>query len=259
MTIHNMAPIDSKRMSIVAHFEELRTRLLRALVFVGIGMGIGIVFSKPLYRCLSFPMRQVLPSGDSFIVTSPIEAFMTYIKTGFVAGLFVAVPFIFYELWCFIAPGLHAVERKRSIVFVLLTSLCFMGGAVFGYFVVFPSSFSFFSGLLEGTAIRFLPRMSEYLSFAVHLLLAFGIVFELPVLLVVLGRLGIVSAEQLGRIRPYTIVGIFIVAGLLTGPDVVSQLLMAAPLLVLYELSVLLVRILGKQGDRAAQQAAPPV
>ncbi|MDX1402467.1 MAG: twin-arginine translocase subunit TatC, partial [Kiloniellales bacterium] len=222
-----MEPTESPRMSLVEHLEELRSRLLRVGIAVGLGMVAGLVFSKPLYRILARPMHEAIGATGFFIATDPIEAFMTYMKTGFVGGLFMAIPFIFYELWCFVAPGLFAYEKRRSIFFVTVTTLFFVGGSLFGYFVVFPTSFQFFSNLLSGTDIRLLPKMSEYFSFAVRLLLAFGIVFELPVLLLLLARVGVVTASMLSKARPYCIVGIFILAGVMTGPDVASQLLMA--------------------------------
>lgn len=242
-----MEPTDAPRMSLVDHLEELRTRLLRVGIAVGIGMVLGIVFSKPLYRLLAEPMHEAIGVTGFFIATDPIEAFMTYMKTGFVSGLFIAVPFIFYELWCFTAPGLFAYEKRRSLLFVAITTFFFVGGALFGYFVVFPTSFQFFSSLLTDTDIRLLPKMSEYFSFAIRLLFAFGIVFELPVLLLLLARIGVVTAAMLSKARPYCIVGIFIIGGVMTGPDVASQLLMAIPLWVLFEGSIVLARVFGKK------------
>jgi len=237
-------------MSLIGHLEELRTRLMRVGIAVLVGMAVGLVFSKPLYRILAEPMKQALGQTSFFIATDPIEAFMTYMKTGLVAGLFIAIPVIFYQLWQFIAPGLFKNERRRSLLFVTMTSLCFVGGALFGYFIVFPTSFLFFTGLLSGTDIQLLPKMNEYFSFAVRLLFAFGIVFELPVLLLLLGRIGLLTSQTLAKARPYFIVGIFVVGGLMTGPDVASQLMMAVPLWVLYELSIVLVRVFGKRPTR---------
>ena len=236
-------------MSLVDHLEELRTRLLRVGIALAIGMVLGIVFAKPIYRLLALPMHEALGGAGFFIATDPIEAFMTYMKTGFVAGLFLAVPFIFYELWSFVAPALFAYEKRRSLFFVSITTFFFVGGALFGYFVVFPSSFQFFSNLLNDTGIRLLPKMSEYFSFAVRLLLAFGIVFELPVLLLLLARIGVVNAAMLSKARPYCIVGVFVIGGVMTGPDVPSQLMMAIPLWILFEGSIVLARVFGKQKE----------
>ncbi len=234
-------------MVLIDHLDELRRCLVRIAITLGIGAVAGLIFAKPIYRILAVPMQQSLPEGAFFIATEPIEAFMAYIKVGLLTGLFFSIPFIFYYLWSFIAPALYRREKVGGVFFVGFTSFFFIGGALFGYFVVFPTSFRFFITLLSGTDIQFLPQMKTYLSFAVRLLLAFGIVFELPVLLLLLGRLGLVTADKLKKARSYSIVAIFIVAGFMTGPDVASQLLMAAPLLVLFELSVLLVRFFGKK------------
>lgn len=241
-----MAPSESKSMPIMGHLEELRTRLLRIIGAVAVGVVIGLIFSKEIYHYLTIPMQKVMSGESHFIATNPIEGFITYMRTGFVAGLFIAIPVIFFELWQFVAPGLYASEKKRSLIFVVMTSFFFIGGSLFGYFVVFPTSFEFFTALLTGSEIVFFPKMNEYFSFSIRLLLAFGIVFELPVLILLLARLGVVTAKMLKKIRPYTIVGVFIVAGLMTGPDVVSQLLMALPLLLLYEVGVVLAKVFGK-------------
>ncbi len=249
-----MAPTDTTAQTLTGHLDELRIRVMRALAAVGMGTVVGMIFSKPIYHWLARPMLQVLDGNSFFIATDPIEAFMTYVRTGFVAGLFLAIPVLIYEVWGFVAPALYSAEKKRTLLFVILTSCFFMGGALFGYFVVFPTSFSFFNNMLGGSGIKLLPRMSEYFSFAARLLFAFGLVFELPVLMLILARMGLVTASQLRRIRPYTLVGIFIISGLMTGPDLASQFLMAVPLLVLFEVGVVLAHLLGKKSEFTATQ-----
>ncbi len=239
---------EANKMPLMQHLEELRTRILRIMAAMAAGCVIGLIFSKKIYHWLAAPMQQILGEQAHFIATSPLEAFMTYMRTGFVAGLFLAVPVIFFQFWQFIAPGLHKGEQKGTMLFVTMTTFFFIGGALFGYFIVFPTSFHFFAALLSDTGIQLLPKMNEYFGFAVRLLLAFGLVFELPVLILMLARLGIVSSAMLKKARPYTIVAVFIVAGLMTGPDIASQFLMAIPLLILFEVGIILARLFGKKG-----------
>ncbi len=240
-----MEQTEDPKLSLGGHLEELRSRVLWVVGSMAVGTVIGLVFSKQIYQILAAPMRPVLGDHAFFIATNPLEAFITFMRTGFVAGLFLAVPMIFYQIWQFVAPGLYDGEKKGSLLFVSMTSFFFIGGSLFGYFIVFPTSFQFFAALLTGTDIQLLPKMNEYFSFAVRLLLAFGIVFELPVLMLLLARFGVVTPKALRKARPYTMVGIFVVSGLMTGPDVASQFLMAIPLLVLYELGVLLATFFG--------------
>lgn len=234
-----MSESSSHSMPLAGHLEALRSALLRVLIVAAGGVVLGVIFAKPIFSWLAAPMEERLPEGAFFITTQPVEAFMAYLKVGLIGGLFLSLPVMFYQLWRFIAPGLLVKERWYGFIFVMLTSLCFIGGAVFGYAVVFPTSFDFFVGLLADTEIQFMPRMEDYLSFAVRLLFAFGIVFELPVIVYLLARWQIVSRRQLIRFRPYVVILSFIVGGLMTGPDVASQFLMAVPLIVLYELSLL--------------------
>jgi sec-independent protein translocase protein TatC len=251
MGVINHAPtkaemMNEQRLSIIEHLEELRSRLIRVCIGISLGTVIGLIFSKPLYQIISGPMRASLPEGSFFIATEPIEALMAYLKVGLVAGVFLAMPYAFYQLWLFIAPGLKRGEKSGALLVTIVTSAFFIGGALFGYFVVFPMSFKFFSTILVGTDIHFLPSMRVYLSFAIRLLLAFGIIFELPVLILALARAGIVTHRQLAKARPYCVLGIFVLAALLTPPDVISQILMAGPLLLLFEASLILARFFGR-------------
>lgn len=203
-------------------------------------------------------MQRFLPEGSHFIVTSPFETYFAYFKIALVFGLLLSSPLIFYFFWNFIRPGLKPQEKRGVIPIALTCALLFTGGALFGYFVVFPTGFQFAVSILSGTGILLLPRMSDYLDLSLRLLLAFGLIFELPLLLALLGRFGVVSAVKLRQIRKYVIVVIFLVAGILTpGPDVLSQIFMALPLMLLFEIGILLVWLIEKRRT-APQHNFPP-
>jgi sec-independent protein translocase protein TatC len=234
---------DEKKMPFLAHLEELRRVLLKSFFAFLAASGACLFFSPQLFRWLKRPLQDVLPEGWHFIATTPFETYTAYLMIAAVFGLLFASPLCFYFIWAFIAPGLNRGEKKGALPLALLCGLLFIGGALFGYFVVFPAGFRFAVGILRGTDIFFLPKISDYLSFSLRLLLAFGLIFELPLFLFLLGRLRLVQAEQLRRSRKYVVVAAFLIAGILTpGPDVLSQILMAVPLLALFEGGILLVR-----------------
>jgi sec-independent protein translocase protein TatC len=211
-------------------------------------MLICLYFSKEIFHFLQKPLLDVMPSGSVFIAVSPLEAFITYLKVSLLAGIFLSSPFVLYQVWRFVAPALYVKEKKMAVSFVFFTTLFFVGGALFGYFLIFPVGFKFFVAALNGTGIQFLPQMEDYLTFISKMLLTFGAVFEMPVILVLLARLGIIQLKMLTKARRYALVLIFLVAGILTpGPDVLSQFLLAIPLMGLYELSVLGVWLLQKK------------
>jgi sec-independent protein translocase protein TatC len=228
------------------HLDELRKRLIVCFVAIGVGFLISYGFKEKLFEVLTRPLVSVMKSGDTLIFTGLPEAFFTYLKVSFLSGVGLATPVILYEFWMFVAPGLYAKERKVLIPVVLLSTLFFVGGALFGYFVVFPFGFKFFMSFATET-IRPLPSMREYLSFASKLLLAFGLVFELPLVITFLARLGIVSVDFLKKNRKYAILVFFTVAAILTPPDVVTQILMAIPLIALYEISIIGAKIFSKK------------
>jgi sec-independent protein translocase protein TatC len=249
--------IDASRMPFTAHLQELRRRLVYSIIAVILGFAVCYYFSKPIFRIMMLPLLRVLPEGQQqLIYTGLPEAFFTYLKVGFWGGVILALPVIFYQLWQFIAPGLYRKERSYVIPFVIFSTLLFIVGGFFGYFVVFPFGFSFFVGFTD-EYLRALPAVKEYFSLAIKLLFGFGIIFELPVIMVFLGKMGIVNAPLLARTRKYAIVLVFLVSAVLTPPDVISQVLMAVPLIVLYEISIILVRIIGrKKAEKAAAQQA---
>ena len=230
-TVENETPL-------LNHLRELRTRLIQILIAVAIAFVICMVFSQERYLILAYPLKKVLPSSSTFIATHPIEAWLTYLKTAFFASLFLVAPVLFYHIWKFVAPGLYPKEKKYTLGFVVLSSLLFVGGAVFGYFVVFPFGFEYFVSFTAGTDIQFLPRMQDYLGFAFRLLVAFGIIFELPMVVFFLGVLGIVSVRSLWNFQKYVIVLAFVVSAVLTPPDVLTQIFLGIPIMMLYEIGL---------------------
>ena len=236
-----------KELSLTEHLAELRTRLIRSIAAVAVGFCISYAFIEPIFAMLSRPLEKVLPPGTSLIFTSYPEAFFTYLKLALVCGIFIASPFILYEIWAFVAPGLYEHEKKWALPFVVFSSIFFVGGALFGYIVVFPAAFNFLAGY-AGRDLKLLPSVSEYFSLTIKLLLGFGAAFELPIFMVFMALIGLIDARMLRKNRKYALLIIFILAAVLTPtPDVVNQCLLAAPLLVLYEISIFLVALIGKR------------
>ncbi len=249
---------EEEKLPFTAHLEELRERLIVCFIAAFIGFCIAYGFKEQLFRILMNPLIAAMGKGEKLIFTGLAEAFFTYLKVALLGGLMLASPVILYEFWMFVAPGLYAGERRLMLPIVLLSSFFFIGGALFGYFIVFPFGFKFFLAFADEN-IQAMPSMKEYLSFSSTMLLAFGVVFELPLVITFLARLGVVSIDFLKKNRKYAVLLIFIVAAILTPPDVVSQIMMAIPLTVLYEVSIVGAKIFGKkkceQEDKAADQA----
>jgi sec-independent protein translocase protein TatC len=247
---------DDDKLPFTAHLEELRKRLIVCFYAVGVGFVICYFFSNRLFHILMHPLLMAMPPDEKLIYTGLPEAFFTYMKVAFLAGVLLAVPVIMYQLWMFIAPGLYDKEKRLALPIVFLSSLFFVGGALFGYFVVFPFGFKFFMGFASD-AIRPLPSMKEYLSFSTKLLFAFGLVFELPLFISFLAKLGIVDVHFLRTKRKYAILLFFIVAAILTPPDVITQIMMAVPLILLYEVSILGAKMFGKKATEADMKETP--
>jgi sec-independent protein translocase protein TatC len=245
---------EDEKLPFTAHLEELRSRLIKSFIAIGAGFGLCYGFKETLFEILLYPLLRVMPQGGSLIFTGLPEAFFTYLKVSFLAGIILASPVLLYQFWMFVAPGLYQKERRVLGPIIAITSFFFIGGALFGYFVVFPSGFKF---LLSFGAdyIRTLPSMSEYLNFSTKLLFIFGLVFELPVVLTSLARIGIVSVTYLKRNRKYAVILAFVVGAFLT-PDVVSMILMAIPLMVLYEIGIFGAKIVSRR--RAAASDSRP-
>ena len=238
-------PEDDK-LPFTTHLAELRKRLIICFVAVGIGFCGCYAFSKRLFEILMHPLLMAMPPEEKLVYTGLPEAFFTYLKVAFLAGILLAVPVIMYQFWMFIAPGLYDKEKRLVVPIVFLSSLFFVGGALFGYFIVFPFGFKFFMGFASD-AIRPLPSMKEYLSFSTRLLFAFGIVFELPLFVTFLAKLGIVDVPFLKKNRKYAILLFFTFSAILTPPDVITQLMMSGPLIALYEVGIIGARMFGKK------------
>ena len=237
---------EEDKLPFTEHLEELRSRLIVCFIAVGIGFVLSYGFKEMLFDILVFPLQSVMEAGDKMVFTGLPEAFFTYLKTAFLAGIILAAPVIIYEFWMFIAPGLYRKERRILIPIVFLSSFFFIGGALFGYFIVFPWGFKFFLGFATET-IRPLPSMREYLAFSSKLLIAFGLAFELPIVLTFMARIGLVTVPFLKKNRKYALLLFFVGAAILTPPDVVTQVMMAVPLMALYELSIVGARFFGKK------------
>ncbi|WP_462323866.1 twin-arginine translocase subunit TatC [Desulfoplanes sp.] len=240
-------------MTFTGHLGEFRKRLVHCAIASVVGFLGCYAFAERLFNLLMAPLVKVLPPESTLIFTSLPEAFFTYLKVAFVAGLFVVSPYIFYQIWQFVAPGLYASERKFFVPMAFCSALFFVSGALFGYFVVFPFGFEFFMGFTTDF-IRPMPTIREYLGFSLKLLIAFGVIFELPLFIFFLARLGMVTADGLRKKRKYAILCSFLVSAVLTPPDVVSQTFMAGPLIILYELSIWVAFFFGKKKTPPAEE-----
>jgi sec-independent protein translocase protein TatC len=233
-------------MTIFEHLSELRRRLIVSFGFVATFSIGAFLFSKPLFSLLTEPYFSDLETAY-LIGTGPAEAFLLRIKVALLAGFFLAIPVIFYQVWLFISPGLYSHEKQLFLPFVISTSLLFLSGVAFCFYAVLPFAFEFFFAQYETIGVQPTIRISEHLSLVMKALIGFGVAFEMPVLAFFLGRLGIINHLMLLRSFRYAVVVIFIVSAFLTPPDVLSQLLLAGPLIVLYLLSIVLVKYTGKE------------
>ncbi len=223
----------------VSHLVELRDRLIRALIAVGIVFGLLMFWPGPgpLYDLLAAPLVANLPAGATLIATNVISPFMVPLKITMLAAFLVALPVVLYQVWAFVAPGLYNHEKKMVLPLVVSSTLLFFLGVAFCYFFVFGQVFKFIQGFAP-KSITAAPDIEAYLSFVMTMFIAFGASFEVPVAVVLLARLGVVTIDQLKKWRGYFIVGAFIVSAIITPPDVVSQLALAIPMCLLYELGI---------------------
>ncbi len=247
-------PQKEDKMPLTSHLEELRKRLVRILIAVGIAFLGCFAFKEEIFRIVAQPLISVLPPGSHMVYTGLPEAFFTYIKVSLYAGIFVASPVVLYQVWKFISPGLFPKEKKFVAPFVITSTMLFIGGVCFGYFLVLPSAYKFF---LEFTTDFLKPMLSmrEYLTLTLKLLLAFGIIFEIPVFLFFMTKIGLVTPRKLARMRRYAIVACFIVAAIITPtPDAFTQLMMAIPMIILYEVGIIVSRLASRRKDDADRE-----
>ncbi len=246
---------EDEKLPFTEHLEELRSRLVRCFIAITIGFVIAYLFKKKLFGILIRPLMQVMEQGDTLIFTGVPEAFITYLKVSLLVGILIAIPVIMYEFWMFVAPGLYRNERRMMLPIILISSVFFVGGALFGYFIVFPYGFKFLLGFGTET-LRPLPSMKEYLGFSAKLLLAFGFVFELPLVITFMARLGLVGVDFLKRNRKYALLLFFVGSAILTPPDVVTQVMMSIPLMILYEISIIGARLFGRKPPESEDAGA---
>jgi sec-independent protein translocase protein TatC len=269
-TPEDEAALEATKAPLMEHLVELRSRLIWSVVAFAIAFGVAFYFAKDIYGFLTLPLAAALKargiSDPHLIYTALGEAFFAQVKLGMFGGLCLAFPLIAAQLWMFVAPGLYKHERNALLPFLLLAPLLFMVGTAFAYYVLLPTAIYFFlgyqtPGAVQGAlAIQFQGKVNEYLDFVIKLVLAFGLTFQMPILLGLLGKVGIVTAKQLRDMRRFAIVGMFAIAAVVTPPDPISMLSLAFPLVALYEGSILGVAYYDRrrarlEAERAKQEA----
>jgi sec-independent protein translocase protein TatC len=244
---------DGSRMSFLEHLDELRRRLFVSVAALAVGFGISLFFIDRIFAFIMRPLQQVLPPGGKLIYTEPTEAFILYMKIAALTGLILAAPVVLWQLWKFIAPGLYTNEKRYAIPFVFFATFFFVSGALFSHYVVFPWAWAFFASFGATTDyLQFAPKIAPVFSLYAKMLLSFGLIFQMPTIVFFLARMGMVTPRFLIRNTKYAILIIFIAAAVLTpGPDVVSQTLMAAPMLVLYAISIVIAWVFARKPTKS--------
>lgn len=229
----------------ISHLVELRDRLLRAILAVIVVFLCLFPWARDLYAILAKPLIAALPAGGQMIATDVVGVFLVPVKVAFLVAFVIALPYVLYQVWAFVAPGLYMHEKRLVAPLVVASTALFVIGMSFAYFLVFPVVFKFMASIApEGVA--WMTDIDKYLSFALTTFVAFGVTFEVPVAVIVLVRVGVVSIEKLKEIRPYVIVGAFVIGAVFTPPDVISQVMLAVPLWLLYEIGIIVARLVGR-------------
>ena len=237
----------------VSHLLELRNRLVYSFTAIGVVFLALVPFANDVYAIIADPLMRVLPAGMSMIATEVASPFLTPLKFTLAAAVTLTVPFLLYQIWAFVAPGLYRHEKRLAMPLLVSSVLLFYAGMAFAYFVVFPTVFGFFVGILP-PGVQMMTDIKAYLDFVFSMFFAFGFAFEVPVAVVILSSTGMVNPETLAEKRPYVIVGVFVIAAVLTPPDVASQFLLAVPMLILFEVGLFVARLLHRRrmaGDEA--------
>jgi len=241
------------KMSFLEHLDELRKRIIRALYALVLGVAVAAFFINDIVDFVMRPLSATLPPGGKFIYTYPTEAFMLDIRIALLAGLFIGSPFIFRQVWMFVAPALYARERKYAIPFVILSTAGFMAGAAFSHYVAFPLMWRFF-GTFANDIITFMPRIEDTFSMYIRMLLGMAVVFQMPALVFFMARMGVVTARWMIRQFKYAVLVIVVVAAIITpSSDVASQMIVAGPMVVLYLISIVIAAIFGKKKSATAE------
>jgi sec-independent protein translocase protein TatC len=238
----------------ISHLIELRTRLVRSIIAVLVVFVCLFPFAKEIYALLANPLLASLPKGGQMIATDVTTPFFVPMKVAMMTAFLIALPYVLYQIWAFVAPGLYSHEKKLGAPLVAASTLLFLCGMAFAYFLVFPVVFGFVTSVApEGVAV--MTDINKYLDFVITLFLAFGVTFEVPVAVVLLVKMGVVSVAKLKEIRSYVIVGAFVIGAIFTPPDVISQIMLAVPLWLLYEAGILVASMMSK--PVAAEEAEP--
>lgn len=239
--------------SFVSHLVELRDRLLRAVVAVLVIFVVLMPWAGNIYDLLALPMMKTLPEGTNMIATGVVTPFFVPVKVTLLVAFVIALPYVLHQAWAFIAPGLYSHEKRIGLPLVIGTTLLFIIGMAFCYFFVFQTVFKFIYEFAPDSIVV-APDIEQYLSFVMTLFVAFGLTFEVPVVVILLAKVGIVDIDKLREARPYVIVGAFIIAAVVTPPDVISQFMLAVPMILLYEVGILLVRMMGRKREADASE-----
>jgi sec-independent protein translocase protein TatC len=240
----------------ISHLIEMRDRLLRAVVAVVVLFVCLFPWAEDLYTLLAQPLINKLPQGSQMLATGVASPFFIPVKVAMMTAFLIALPYVLYQMWAFIAPGLYQHEKRLGVPLMIASVILFILGMAFAYFLVFPVVFGFLASVTP-KGVNFAPDISDYLDFVMTLFLAFGITFEVPIAVVLLVKMGMVSVAKLREIRPYVIVGAFVVGAIFTPPDVISQFMLAFPLWILYELGIIVASMITKPKPEAESDYAP--
>jgi sec-independent protein translocase protein TatC len=235
--------------TLISHLLELRDRLLRAFIAVLIAFVPIAFFANEVFTLVAQPLIDKLPEGSSLIATSVISPFMTPFKLAFFVALFTAMPYVLYQIWAFVAPGLYRHEKRFALPLLVSSIVLFYTGVAFAYLVVFPVMFDFFANTTPA-GVRMMTDITSYMDFVLTMFLCFGFAFEVPVVVVLLVLTGLVKVDKLAEIRGYVLIGIFVIAALLTPPDAISQTIMAVPMYLLYEGGLVMARIMERMRSK---------
>jgi sec-independent protein translocase protein TatC len=243
--------------SFLSHLIELRTRLMRSIIAVVFVLLVLFPFAKDIYALLAQPLLRVLPQGSTMIATDVTGTFLVPLKVTLMAAFLLSLPYVLWQAWAFVAPGLYQNEKRLVLPVLVSSCLFFVFGMSFAYFFVFPVAFGFFAGYTP-VGVQMMTDIDKYLSFVLTMFIAFGITFETPIVVVVLVRMRVVSLDKLKSVRPYVIVGAFVVGAIFTPPDVISQSLLAIPLWLLFELGLLLARFVAVPAPETGTESTEP-
>ncbi|MEK7206395.1 MAG: twin-arginine translocase subunit TatC [Pseudomonadota bacterium] len=248
--------MDAPEGSLISHLLELRDRLLYAVIAIAVVFFGLLPFSGKVYTLVAKPLMDVLPAGASMVATDVASPFLTPIKLVLAVAIVATIPVLLYQLWAFVAPGLYRHERRLIMPLLVSSTLLFYGGMAFAYFIVFPMAFGFFVDALP-PGVTMMTDIKSYMDFVFSMFFAFGIAFEVPVAVVLLAHMGVINPDALAGKRPYVILWAFIVAAVLTPPDIFSQFFLAVPMIILFEIGLFIARRMKRTADAATENGHP--